>query len=362
MLSCGLIGLPLVGKTTLYNLLTKSAQETSSFFTGKTEAHKGIAMIPDARIDFLSGIYKPRKTIYAQLEVVDLVGLVKGASEGQGVGNAYLSQARNVDSLVHVVRVFNNPDVPHPEGKIDPLRDIETINLELLFSDLDMVEKRIERIEAGKKKADQAKELSILGRIRDALHNEKTVHSLDLTDEESAYIRSFALFTEKPMILVVNIDEEQLRAKDYPHQEALRQYAGEKSMPLLEICAQAELEISQLEPGDQEEFMLDLGIAESGISLLARSIYHHLKLISFFTVGEDEVRAWTIDEGITARAAAGKIHSDLERGFIRAEVIKYSDLHELGNITRVKEKGLFRLEGKEYIVVDGDIMSIRFNV
>lgn len=362
MLACGLIGLPLVGKTTFYNLLTNSTQETSSFFSGKTESHKGIAVIPDSRIDYLSGVYKPRKTIYAQLEVVDLVGLVKGASEGQGVGNAYLSQARNVDSLVHVVRVFHNPDIPHSEGSVDPVRDIETINLELLFSDLDMVEKRIERIEGGKRKTDQTKELAILNRILEALHDEKTVHSLDLSPEESAFIRSFALLTEKPMILVVNMDEDQLRAGDYPHKEALRQYANEKSMPLLEICAQTELEISQLDKDDQEEFMRDLGIAESGVSLLARSIYQHLNLISFFTVGEDEVRAWTIEEGTNARSAAGKIHSDLERGFIRAEVFKYSDLRELNSIAKIKEKGLFRLEGKEYIVVDGDIMNIRFNV
>lgn len=363
MLSCGLIGLPMVGKTTFFNLLTGLQADTSSFYSGKTDAHRGIVTIPDERLEFLSRLYSPRRTIHAQLEVVDLVGLVKGISEGPGTGNAYLGQVRNVDALIQVVRVFRNPDILHIEGEIDPLRDIETVNLELLLADLDMIKKRIERIEGSKKKTEQQRnELSVLNRILEGLNEEKTVHSLSLSEEERAHFKSFGLLTEKPMILVANLDEEQLRSGSYPQKEDLHRYAREKGMTLLEICAQAEMEISQLNPDDQQDFLKELGISEPGICLLARSIYKQLNLISFFTVGDDEVKAWTIKKGTSARSAAGKIHSDMERGFIRAEVVKFSDLKELGSMSRVKEKGLFRLEGKDYTIMDGDVVTIRFNV
>ncbi|MDH7478563.1 MAG: redox-regulated ATPase YchF [Syntrophomonadaceae bacterium] len=363
MLTSGLIGLPMAGKTTFFNLLTRSQAETSSFYSGKTDTNRGTAIIPDDRLDFLSHLCSPRRTTYAQLEVVDLVGLVRGASEGLGIGNAYLSQVRTVDALIHVVRVFRNPDVHHIEGEIDPLRDIETINLELLLADLEMIKKRMERIEGSKKKTEQQLiELSILNRILEGLNEEKTVHSLRLSEEESTYFKSFGLLTEKPMILVANLDEEQLRSGSYPQKEVLHRYARDKGMTLLEICAQAEMEISQLSPDDQQEFLKELGISEPGISLLARSIYKQLNLISFFTIGDDEVKAWTIKKGTSARSAAGKIHSDLERGFIRAEVVKFSALKELGSMSRVKEKGLFRLEGKDYTIMDGDVVNIRFNV
>lgn len=362
MLACGIIGLPMVGKTTFFNLLTQAKADISNFYSGKTESNQATALIPDARIDFLSDLYRPRKTIYAQLEIIDVVGLVRGASQGQGAGNAFLTSVRNTDALIHVVRAFNNPDVVHAEDSLDPLRDIETINLELLLADLEMVEKRIQKIESGKKKAEQLQELAILEKIQAGLEAEQSIHSLEMDEDELLHLRSFAFLTEKPMILVVNLDEEQLKSGQYPKQAELKAYAQAKNLVLLEVCARAEMEISELSPEDQQVFMEDLGIQEPGVHRLARAVYESLGLISFLTVGEDEVRAWTIEKDTPAKAAAGKIHSDIERGFIRAEVVKYQDLHDLNSMAKVKEKGLFRLEGKEYLVQDGDIINFRFNV
>jgi hypothetical protein len=362
LLACGIIGLPMVGKTTFFNLLTKAKADISNFYSGRTESNQATARIPDERIDFLSGLYCPRKTMYAQLEIIDVVGLVRGASQGQGAGNAFLTSVRNTDALIHVVRAFENSEVAHIEDSLDPLRDIETINIELLLADLEMVEKRIQKIEVGKKKAEQFIELAILEKIKIGLEEERSIYSLGLTEEEMDHLRSFAFLTEKPMILVVNLDEEQLKSGQYPKKAELYTYAKEKNLLLLEVCAQAEMEISELGTEDQKVFMEDLGITEPGVHQLARAVYDSLGLISFLTVGEDEVRAWTIEKGTSAKSAAGKIHSDIERGFIRAEVIKYHDLRDLGAMTRVKEKGLFRLEGKEYPVQDGDIINFRFNV
>ncbi len=363
MLTCGIVGLPMTGKTTFFNLVTGSEQETSNFLTGKTEINTAMARVPDARIDFLSGLYKPRKTIYAQIQFSDVPGLVRGASQGKGVGNRFLDGIRDADLLVHLVRAFANPDVPHVDGSVDPVRDLETVNLELLLADMDLVEKRIKRIEEGKKiKKEQADEMAVLRKCLVALENEISVHKADLSDDERALLVNYSFLTDKPVILVVNIDEEQLRAGDYPGRDQIREFASSKGVILLEISGQIEMEISRLPGEDREIFMEDLGLAESGIDKLARAAYETLGLISFFTVGEDEVRAWTIQAGLDARSAAGKIHSDLERGFIRAEVTAYSDLAGAGSMSKVKEKGQARLEGKDYIVKDGDIMNIRFNV
>lgn len=362
-LNCGIVGLPMVGKTTIFNLLTGTGAETSNFYSGKTGSNRGIAKIPDPRINFLSSVYKPRKTVYAELEVVDVPGLVRGASEGQGSGNAFLDGVRNTDALLHVVRAFANSEVLHVDGSIDPLRDIETVNLELLLADLELVEKRLERIKSGKKiKAEQQRELAFLERLRTALEAEQPVHSLDLDPEDQALVKNIGFLTDKPMLLVVNLDEEQAAAGDYPGREQLRAETEKKGISLLEISAGIEAEIAELPEEEREEFMTDLGILEPGIARLARAIYDLLGLISFFTVGEDEVKAWTIKKGTTARKAAGKIHSDIERGFIRAETVRYDDFAAQGSMARVKEKGLFRLEGKEYVVEDGDIINFRFNV
>ncbi len=359
----GLTGLPTAGKTTFFNLLTHSDIETSAFSSGKTEAHIGVAKIPDDRIDFLSSVYKPKKTTYATMELTDLPGLVRGSSTGMGIGNQFLEAVRKVDALVQIVRAFDDDNVVHVEGNINPLRDIDTINMELLFADLGTIETRIDRIEASKKITDvMQEEMGVLKKCRDALEEELPIYSLDLTDEEKEHLKTFNFLSVKPMLLVINIDEEQLSSGKYSQKEELHEYSRQKGMPIIEICAQVEVEIDHLDEEDKKLFMEEIGIGEPGIDRLARTIYQYFGLISFLTAGEDEVKAWTIKKGTTAHKAAGKIHTDIERGFIRAEVVKYMDLKELGSVQKAKEKGLYRLEGKEYIVQDGDIINFRFNV
>ncbi len=353
----------MVGKTTIFNLLTGAGAETSNFLTGKTETNVRSAVVPDHRVDFLSGLYKPRKTTYAQIQFSDVPGLVRGSSQGQGVGNQFLNTIRSVDMLVHVVRAFANEDVPHVDGSINPLRDIETINLELLFADMEVVEKKIERIKSGKKiKKENVAEIEIMEKCLGALENETPIGRLDLTESEKLFLKNYSFLTEKPMMLVVNTDEEQFKAKVYDRRDELQALTAERGLPELEVCGKIEAEISQLPDEDKEMFLADLGVSQSGIDRLARAAYEYLGLISFFTVGEDEVKAWTIESGTEAKQAAGKIHSDIERGFIKAEVVKYRDLETLGSMAKVKEKGLFRLEGKDYRVEDGDIILFRFNV
>ncbi|MFY9174856.1 MAG: redox-regulated ATPase YchF [Peptococcia bacterium] len=358
----GLIGLPLTGKTTVFNLLTQTKAETGTF-AAKAEANIGTAKVPDKRIDFLSDLYKPKKTIYAQIEFVDIAGLM-ATQEGQKSGSAkFLNDVRPCDALVHVLRAFNNPDVPRVDENSNPAKDLETVEMELLFADLELIDRRIERIKTGKKiTKENAEELEILEKCYAGLEGGSFLSEVELTEEERISLRNYAFLTEKPRLAVVNMDEEQFKSGEYPGKEELQQLCREKNIPLIELCAQMELEINELAEEDKRLFMEDLGLTETGIELLARNVYERLGLISFFTVGEDEVRAWTIDKGINAKAAAGKIHSDIERGFIRAELVKYQDIQDLGSMAKVKEKGLFRLEGKEYIVEDGDIINFRFNV
>lgn len=359
----GIVGLPMVGKTTIFNLVTNAGVETSGYLTGKTETNVGMAKVPDKRIDYLSDMYKPKKTTYAQIQFSDVPGLVRGSSQGKGVGNRFLDSIRKSDLLVHVVRAFENPGVPHSDGSIDPLRDVETIDMELLLADLDLVEKRIERIKGGKKvKKEAAAELEVLQKLLEALENEVPLHRVELSEKEREMLQNYSFFSEKPVILVVNTDERQFKAGEYPHKQELEALAAEKGIKLIEVCGQLEMEIAQLPEEDRDIFMEDLGITESGIDRLARAAYDQLGLISFFTVGEDEVKAWTIKKGTDARKAAGKIHTDMERGFIRAEVIHFDDLKECGSMAAAREKGLVRLEGKDYVVKDGDILNIRFNV
>lgn len=359
----GIVGLPMVGKTTIFNLVTNAGVETSGYLTGKTETNVGMAKVPDKRIDYLSDMYKPKKTTYAQIQFSDVPGLVRGSSQGKGVGNRFLDSIRKSDLLVHVVRAFENPGVPHSDGSIDPLRDVETIDMELLLADLDLVEKRIERIKGGKKvKKEAAAELEVLQKLLEALENEVPLHRVELSEKEREMLQNYSFFSEKPVILVVNTDERQFKAGEYPRKQELEALAAEKGIKLIEVCGQLEMEIAQLPEEDRDIFMEDLGITESGIDRLARAAYDQLGLISFFTVGEDEVKAWTIKKGTDARKAAGKIHTDMERGFIRAEVIHFDDLKECGSMAAAREKGLVRLEGKDYVVKDGDILNIRFNV
>lgn len=362
-LSCGIIGLPTVGKTTLFNLLTKAGLATSDYMTGKTSTHTHLAQIPDERVDFLAKMYNPKKITYATLEVTDVPGLVRGASQGMGSGNEFLSAVQEVDALIHVVRAFKNDNVIHVDGSLDIIRDLETINLELLFADLQLIEKRINRINDNKKKLKQhAQELSALEKLQGAFEEEIPLSKIQLTEDEKEALKHIRFLTEKPMIVVVNVDEEQLVEQDYPDRQSVHQYAQEKGLPLLEVCLKAEVEIDELEPEDQTMFLEELGISEPGIKRIAKTVYEHLGLISFLTVGEDEVKAWPIPKGLNAKQAAGKIHSDIERGFIRAETVSFKDLFEHGSMAKVKEQGLARLEGKDYIVQDGDIINFRFNV
>ncbi len=363
IMNVGLIGLPSVGKTTLFNLLTGLDIEISEFSTGKVEANIGIAKIPDDRIDFLSEMYKPKKTTYANIEVIDVPGLVSGSSTGKGVGNQFLDNIRKADLLVHILRAFENKEVIHVDGSINPMRDIETINMELLFADLGVIDNRIDRIKNSKKVTkENLQELEVLKKCKEGLENGLLIHNLDLGDEEKEHLKTFGFLSEKPMILVVNLDEYQLKSGDYPTKEDIREFSEKVNTPLIELCIESELEISKLEPEDREIFIEDLGITESGVDILSRTAYDHLGLISFLTTGPDEVRAWTINKNTIAKKAAGKIHTDIEKGFIRAEVCKFRHLKEYGSMAKIKEKGLATLEGKEYIVEDGDIINFRFNV
>jgi len=363
LLTVGIIGLPMVGKTTIFNLLTGAGAHTSNFLTGKADTNVGMAQVPDPRLDFLARLYNPRRTVYAQIQCSDVPGLVRGAAQGAGVGNRFLDGIRKVDLLAHVLRVFANPDVPHVDGSIDPLRDLETVQVELLLADLELVEKRIERIKNGKKiSKEAARELPVLEKCLRALENEVPLQQLKLTGDERAVLVNYDFLTAKPVLLVVNTDEKQFREKRYPLQEKLESLASARGLALIEVCGRLEMEIALLEPEERALFLADLGVEELGTARLARAAYTQLGLISFFTVGKDEVRAWTIRRGTNARSAAGKVHSDMERGFIRAEVVKFNDLYALGSMAKVKEKGLARLEGKDYLVEDGDIINFRFNV
>jgi len=359
----GLIGLPSVGKTTLFNLLTGSNIEVTGFSKGKIEANSGIAKIPDERIDFLKEMYDPKKTTFATIEVIDVPGLVRGSSTGKGVGNQFLDNIRKADALIHVLRAFENEGVLHDEGSIDPMRDIETVNLELLFADLGVIENRIGRIQTSKKVTkENLEELEVLKKCKEGLENGLLIHNLNLSDEENELLKTFSFLSEKPMLLVANMDEAQFVEGDYPAKAALIEFAQGVNTPLIELSIKTELEINQLDPEDRGIFIEELGITESGIDKLSKTAYDHLGLISFLTAGQDEVRAWPIKKNLTARKAAGKIHSDIEKGFIRAEVCKFRHLKEHGSMAKAKEKGLVTLEGKEYIVEDGDIINFRFNV
>jgi len=358
----GLIGLNQTGKTTLFSLLT-GRDESGVLSGGKGSANIGTCIVPDERIDFLSDLYKPKKTTYAKIELTDIAGFSVSDDSRNSGASRFLNDVRPCDALVHVLRAFKSDSVVHDLGSIDPARDLEAVETEMLFADLEMIEKRIGRIRAGKKVTkEHESEIALLERCFEWLEKGGSILDMELSEQERVYTRSFAFLTEKPRLAVVNLDEAGWETKEFPNHASLRELCSKLSIPLIELCVDMELEISRLPEEDKQLFMADMGITQSGLATLAQAAYSLLGLISFITVGDDEVRAWTIEDGTIAKTAAGKIHTDIERGFIRAEVVMYDSLYELGSMPKVKEKGLFRLEGKEYVVGDGDIINFRFNV
>ena len=363
----GIVGLPNVGKSTLFNSLTKAGAESANYPFCTIDPNVGVVTVPDERLNVLGEMYHTKKIIPAAIEFVDIAGLVKGASKGEGLGNQFLANIREVDAIVHVVRCFENSNIVHVDGSINPLRDIETINLELIFSDLEILERRISKVsKVARNDKSAAKELGLLNKVKAHLEDGKLAKTFEEVDdeEEQAWLESYNLLTYKPVIYAANVSEDDL-ADDAANNEgvqAVREYAKGEQSEVFVVCAEIEAEISELDEDEKKMFLEDLGLKESGLEKLIKASYKLLGLISYLTAGEPEVRAWTITEGTKAPQAAGKIHSDFERGFIRAEVVSYDDLIACGSHTAAKEKGLIRLEGKDYVVKDGDIMLFRFNV
>lgn len=362
----GIVGLPNVGKSTLFNSLTKAGAESANYPFCTIDPNVGVVTVPDERIKLLGELYHTKKVTPAVIEFVDIAGLVKGASKGEGLGNQFLANIREVDAIVHVVRCFEDTNIVHVDGSINPLRDIETINLELIFSDIEILERRIAKVSRGAKNdKTQAKELALVERIKAHLEDGKLAKSFVTEDEEEALWRNgYNLLTDKPVIFAANVAEDDL-ADDGASNEGVkkvREYAAGEGFGVFVICAQIEQEIAELDDDEKQMFLEDLGLKESGLDKLIAASYRLLGLISFLTAGEDECRAWTIKIGTKAPQAAGKIHTDFERGFIRAEVVNYKDLLENGSLSAAKDKGLVGLEGKDYVVKDGDVILFRFNV
>ena len=362
----GIVGLPNVGKSTLFNSLTKAGAESANYPFCTIDPNVGVVTVPDERLNLLGDFYKSKKVTPAVIEFVDIAGLVKGASKGEGLGNQFLANIREVDAIVHVVRCFEDSNVVHVDGSIDPLRDIETINLELVFSDLEILERRIAKVtKTARMDKEAAKELAFLEKVKAHLEEGQLAITLETENEdEDAWLATYNLLTAKPVIYAANVAEDDIADDGANNQyvQAVREYAAKQNSEVFVICAQIEEEISELDEDERKMFLEDLGLTESGLEKLVRASYHLLCLMSLLTAGEDETRAWTIKIGTKAPQAAGKIHTDFERGFIKAEVVNYQDLLDCGSYAGAREKGLVRMEGKEYVVQDGDVILFRFNV
>lgn len=366
--NCGIVGLPNVGKSTIFSALTAAPAEAANYPFCTINPNVGIVDLPDSRLDFLSKTFETKRRVPATVEFVDIAGLVKGASKGEGLGNQFLAHIREVGVIAHVVRCFENPDIIHVNNKIDPADDIETINMELAFADLDTVEKRIEKAARSARvmgKEEQKKSAVVLGalnKIKPLLENGEPARKADLTDDEKAAVYDCHLITMKPMMYVCNVDEDGIQ-NGSPYVDTVKNIAAEQGADVVVICGKFESDLADMEnEAERLEFLAEIGLKESGLSTLARAAYHLMGLRTFFTAGTDECRAWTIHAGDTAPKAAGVIHTDFEKGFIKAEVYRFEDLVEYGTEAKIREAGKYRMEGKEYIVQDGDVIFFKFNV